>query len=84
MVGGAVGDGDTKRGCKLRPSVEGVTRPYATGVILERFCQLNPSAVARKLGFFGAPTFVTQDGELFWGDDRLEQALEWARNTERT
>jgi 2-hydroxychromene-2-carboxylate isomerase len=27
---------------------------------------------------FGAPTFVCADGELFWGDDRLEQALDWA------
>jgi 2-hydroxychromene-2-carboxylate isomerase len=27
---------------------------------------------------FGAPTFITTDGELFWGDDRLEQALDWA------
>jgi 2-hydroxychromene-2-carboxylate isomerase len=33
---------------------------------------------AQKRGLFGAPTFVTQDGEIFWGDDRLEQALEWA------
>jgi 2-hydroxychromene-2-carboxylate isomerase len=37
---------------------------------------------ARKLGLFGAPTFVTEDGELFWGDDRLEQALAWARKLE--
>lgn len=29
-------------------------------------------------GVFGAPSFVTADGELFWGDDRLEQALDWA------
>lgn len=34
---------------------------------------------AQGLGIFGAPTFVTEDGELFWGDDRLEQALFWAR-----
>ena len=34
-------------------------------------------AAAQK-GIFGAPTFVTGDGEIFWGDDRLEQALEWA------
>ena len=33
---------------------------------------------ARKLGIFGAPTFVTADGELFWGDDRLDVALDWA------
>lgn len=29
-------------------------------------------------GIFGAPTFITEDGELFWGDDRLEAAIAWA------
>lgn len=29
-------------------------------------------------GLFGAPSF-TVDGELFWGDDRLEDALAWYR-----
>jgi 2-hydroxychromene-2-carboxylate isomerase len=29
---------------------------------------------AIALGLFGAPSFVV-DGELFWGDDRLEEAL---------
>lgn len=33
---------------------------------------------ARSRGIFGAPTFLTDDGELFWGNDRLEQALAWA------
>jgi 2-hydroxychromene-2-carboxylate isomerase len=33
---------------------------------------------AGRLGIFGAPSFVTEDGELFWGDDRLEAALDWA------
>jgi 2-hydroxychromene-2-carboxylate isomerase len=33
---------------------------------------------AQDLGIFGAPSFITEDGELFWGDDRLEQALSWA------
>jgi len=33
---------------------------------------------AQERGLFGAPSFVTADGELFWGNDRLEQALEWA------
>ncbi len=31
---------------------------------------------APALGLFGAPAFVTEDGEMFWGDDRLEQAIE--------
>jgi 2-hydroxychromene-2-carboxylate isomerase len=34
---------------------------------------------AQRLGIFGAPNFVTSDGELFWGNDRLEQALVWAQ-----
>jgi 2-hydroxychromene-2-carboxylate isomerase len=33
---------------------------------------------AADLGIFGAPSFVTPDGELFWGNDRLEDALDWA------
>lgn len=34
---------------------------------------------AIALGIYGAPSFVTPDGELFWGNDRLEDALDWAR-----
>jgi 2-hydroxychromene-2-carboxylate isomerase len=36
---------------------------------------------AQKRGIFGAPSFTAPDKELFWGDDRLEQALEWCRRT---
>ncbi len=32
---------------------------------------------AAALGIFGAPSF-TVAGELFWGDDRLDDALAWA------
>ena len=34
---------------------------------------------AQRLGVFGAPSFTTADAELFWGNDRLEQALAWAK-----
>ncbi len=34
---------------------------------------------AQELGIFGAPTFITAGGELFWGNDRLEQVLAWAK-----
>jgi 2-hydroxychromene-2-carboxylate isomerase len=34
---------------------------------------------ARKLGIFGSPTFVV-GSELFWGDDRLGDALSWLRH----
>jgi 2-hydroxychromene-2-carboxylate isomerase len=33
---------------------------------------------AQAAGIFGAPSFLV-GGELFWGDDRLEDAMEWAR-----
>ena len=33
---------------------------------------------ARNLGVFGAPSF-TVDGELFWGDDRIDDAARWAK-----
>lgn len=33
-------------------------------------------------GLFGAPTFFA-GGEMFWGDDRLEDALDWARSQAR-
>ncbi|MCA0906251.1 MULTISPECIES: 2-hydroxychromene-2-carboxylate isomerase [Ruegeria] len=34
--------------------------------------------IAVKLGVFGAPSFVVRQ-EVFWGDDRLDDALSWAR-----
>lgn len=34
---------------------------------------------AGELGLFGAPSFITPDGELFWGNDRLEDALAWVK-----
>jgi len=33
---------------------------------------------AMALGLFGVPSFMVGD-ELFWGDDRLEDAISWAR-----
>ncbi len=31
---------------------------------------------ARELGLFGSPTFVAGN-EIFWGDDRLDDAIDW-------
>jgi 2-hydroxychromene-2-carboxylate isomerase len=33
---------------------------------------------ADALNIFGAPTFIAEDGEMFWGHDRMEDALDWA------
>ena len=35
-------------------------------------------ARAAEIGVIGAPCLVTEDGEVFWGNDRLEQGLDWA------
>jgi 2-hydroxychromene-2-carboxylate isomerase len=35
-------------------------------------------ARAAEIGIVGAPCLVTADGEVFWGNDRLEQGLDWA------
>ncbi len=35
-------------------------------------------AKAQEIGVFGAPTFICADGELFWGNDRMEEAFAWA------
>jgi 2-hydroxychromene-2-carboxylate isomerase len=35
-------------------------------------------AHAVEIGVIGAPCLVTADGEVFWGNDRLEQGLDWA------
>ena len=35
--------------------------------------------VARALGIFGSPTFAV-GRELFWGDDRLEDAISWCHH----
>jgi 2-hydroxychromene-2-carboxylate isomerase len=36
------------------------------------------TAAAEAMGIFGSPTFVARD-EIFWGDDRLDDAIEWLR-----
>jgi len=42
---------------------------------------LNQTERAKRAEVFGSPSFIVE-GELFWGDDRLEDAIAWARETE--
>lgn len=37
------------------------------------------TAEAQALGIFGAPSFAVAD-EVFWGDDRLDDAIAWCRD----
>jgi 2-hydroxychromene-2-carboxylate isomerase len=36
---------------------------------------------AQALGLPGAPACVTESGEVFWGNDRLEPAIAWSRRS---
>ncbi len=38
----------------------------------------NQTEQAKSLGIFGAPTFIVGK-EIFWGDDRLEDAVRWSQ-----
>jgi hypothetical protein len=39
------------------------------------------SREGEALGIFGSPTFVVGE-EIFWGDDRFEDALDWSLKRE--
>jgi 2-hydroxychromene-2-carboxylate isomerase len=43
-----------------------------------KFALAAETDATRELGIFGSPTFAV-DRELFWGDDRLEDAIGWRR-----
>lgn len=55
----------------------------APGIIGRALGEANKAALrsqtdeARRRGIFGAPTFFVGD-EMFWGNDRLEDAIAWA------
>jgi len=53
-----------------------VLRLAESDAVVEDLAERTSDAAA--LGIFGVPSFVV-DGELFWGDDRLDDALAWAR-----
>lgn len=50
-----------------------------TDSVVKALAAATDEAIA--LGVFGSPTFVV-DGEVFWGDDRLEDAVLWAQSVE--
>ena len=61
------------------PAAEVIARAQADANKLALRCQTERAA---ELGLFGAPSFRVGE-ELFWGNDRLEDALVWARMADR-
>jgi 2-hydroxychromene-2-carboxylate isomerase len=61
------------------PSLPDTTRLLARGVEQENKERLRTRIEsAWEQGLFGAPSFVVE-GELFWGQDRMAEAIAWAR-----
>src|SRR5262249_9918925 len=74
-------DRDISDAAVIRALVEGVGGDGAQALELAASpdvkAQLRANtSEAQRLGIFGAPDFVT-DGELFFGQDRLEDAIAW-------
>ncbi len=69
------GDPDALAGTLRRLGRSEAIAARADAPDIEAQFQANTDA-ARALGIFGAPNFVC-DGEVFWGDDRLEDAIAW-------
>jgi 2-hydroxychromene-2-carboxylate isomerase len=61
----------TKLGLDPRPLIEA-----ARGEQVKAKLKLQTDE-AQRAGVFGAPTFIVE-GELFWGNDRLEDAIAWS------
>lgn len=47
----------------------------ASAEVKDKLCA--ETAFAESMGIFGAPNLVAADGEIFWGNDRLEEGLDW-------
>ncbi len=63
---------------EILKSIEKDGDGYLSRIYLPEFKALlrEQTAKAMSLGIFGAPSFISRN-ELFWGNDRLEAAIEW-------
>ena len=81
VYGAEFGEG---RSISDRALVAGLIGEDAEAVLAEAESAENKAALkaaceqAKRLGLPGAPCCVTASGEVFWGNDRLEQAVHWA------
>ena len=60
----------------LRTSLPEILEEASSSEIVEIY--ENNTAEAQKAGVFGAPSFEI-NGEIFWGDDRLEDAIQFTK-----
>ena len=63
--------------CKeLNLNKEDIISKAKTSKIEQKY--LNNTDEARKLKIFGSPSFIVNN-EIFWGDDRMEDAIQWSK-----
>lgn len=72
-----ISDPDTVHACLVSAGLDADTCLQAANESEIKSQLREETQKAADLGIFGAPSMVTPDGELFWGDDRLEDALAW-------
>jgi len=61
---------------ELNLNKEDIISKAKTSKIEQKY--LNNTDEARKLKIFGSPSFIVNN-EIFWGDDRLEDAIQWSK-----
>jgi 2-hydroxychromene-2-carboxylate isomerase len=67
---------EAARGAGIDPAV--LETAIAQPEVKQALREVNDEAQAK--GVFGVPTTVLPDGQLFWGDDRLEEAVDAYRD----
>jgi len=61
---------------ELNLNKEDIISKAKTSKIEQKY--LNNTDEARKLKIFGSPSFIVNN-EIFWGDDRMEDAIQWSK-----
>lgn len=61
---------------ELNLNKEDIISKAKTGEIEKKY--LNNTNEARKSKIFGSPSFIVNN-EIFWGDDRMEDAIQWSK-----
>jgi 2-hydroxychromene-2-carboxylate isomerase len=75
--GAGISDPDVVSGCLTQAGLDAesvLAHPQSNEV---KAALRDQTDQARAHGIFGAPTWRTPDDEVFWGNDRLEDALDW-------
>ena len=77
-LGRPISEPETLAGIAIALGMDGPATIAAAQLDSNKALLKSASDQARSIGLPGAPCLVTEDGELFWGNDRLEQGLNWA------